>query len=179
MEVRDLPRPIIIQPLELGILLLEQNQGSVTKEDRWELLGGQPTVSATTAVSPREQWKSAQSGSIKAKLAPTHWTLPHACVVPSTCIGFSCLFKMAPSEERCAEMMRERSKNYCQKPTIWAGWDLTAGWKLRQQLMWDLGQNFFSGKPQCLLWRLSIDWMIPTHIAKGKLLYLQATDCRC
>lgn len=39
-------------------------------------------------------------------------------------------------------------------------------------------QNFFCGKPQVLLLRLSADWMKPTHITENNLFDLMSTDYR-
>ena len=60
----------------------------------------------------------------------------------------------------------------------WAGkleMQRRAGIKSPIQL-YSLETDFLLEEPQCLLLKSSADWMRPTHITQGILLYLQSTD---
>ena len=55
-----------------------------------------------------------------------------------------------------------------------------AAWKFQQELMlpsWVWRQNsFLLREPQFFLLRSSADWMRPTHLMEGNLLYLKSDD---
>ena len=58
-----------------------------------------------------------------------------------------------------------------------------AGWQPEIEVKCDVAtltqHCFFSGKLQSLLLRPSTEWVRPTHILEGNLLYLKSTDGKC